>query len=102
MSRTKYTIEDFRLNDAADNLLNLWTYNYLKEHSRSCFVCKTYSNFCEMVLEEQWNPDRGDFKFVTENIKNTDKTFIDLSKFSSMNRWEIFDILVEKNKENKN
>ena len=87
MSRTKYTIEDFRLNDTADNLLNLWTYNYLKEHSRSCFVCKTYSNFCKMVLEEQWNPDWGDFEFVTEKIKkNTDKTLIDLSKFSLMNR----------------
>ena len=55
-----------------------------------------------MVLEKQWNPNWGDFKFLTEKIKNTDQTFIDLSKFSSMNWWEIFDILVEKNKENKN
>ena len=55
-----------------------------------------------MVLEEQWSPDWGDFKFVTEKIKNTDDSFIDLSKFSLANRWEIFDILIKKNKENKN
>ena len=102
LNTPKYTIEDFRLSDAADNLLSLWTYNYLKEHTASCFICKTYSNFYETVLEEQWSPNWGDFKFVTEKVKNTDKSFIDLSKFSSMNWWEIFDVLIKKNKENKN
>ena len=101
MSKTLlFTIEDFKRDDAANNLINLWSYNYFNGHSRNCFTCNTYSSFCEKALEEQWNPDWGNFEFVIEKIKNTDKTFIDLSKFSSMNRWEIIDILIKKNKKN--
>ena len=73
-STLRYTVEDFRLDDAADNLLSQWTYNYLKEHTSTCFICKTYSSFSKTVLEEHWSPDWGDFKFVTEKVKNTDKS----------------------------
>ena len=98
MSKVKFTIEDFRQLNVADNLINLWSYNYLKIHPKSCFICKTYSNFCEMVLKEQWNPDWGNLKFVIKKIKDNDKTFIDISKFSSATRWEIIDILKKKKK----
>ena len=101
MPTIKFTIEDFTMLDVPDNLLNLWSYNNLNKHSKSYDICKIYSDFCEKVLQDQWNVDWGDFKFVMEKIKNSDKTFIDISKFSSMNRWEIIDILIKKNKENK-
>ena len=98
----KFTIEDFRRQNVPDFLLNLWSYNFFKNHSAGCQACKIYSGYCEEVLEEKWSSEWGDFKFVIEKIKNVDKSFIDLSRFSSSNRWEIFDILIKKNEENKN
>ena len=102
MASSKIRIEDFKTLDAPDKLLNIWSYNNLDGPSKKCRTCKKYSNFCEMLLREQWKPNWGDFEFIIEKIKNNDKTFIDLSEISSMNRWKIIDILVKKNKNVKN
>ena len=42
----KYTTEDFRHNDIAENLINLCSYNCLKKHSSNCAAFQTYSQYC--------------------------------------------------------
>ena len=40
----------------------------------------------------------GDFKTVVEKIKKYDKDFINISNFSDSTKWEIINILINKNK----
>ena len=96
MATIKYLMEQFEINDVPDNLINIWSYNDVN-HGKNCRKCCIRSDICEKTLKRQWNSDWGEFDFVILKIKENDKTFIDISGFSSMTKWEIIDILVQKN-----
>ena len=96
----KFTKQDFRELSAPDNVLNVWIYNYFVKH-KPCFTCDTYSKYCEEVLKEERRDDWGDFDFVIRKIKNCDKSFIDLNRYSEITKWGILDQLIKKNKESK-
>ena len=68
---------------------------------KPCFTCDTYSKYCEEVLKEERRDDWGDFDFVIRKIKNCDKSFIDLNRYSEITKWGILDQLIKKNKESK-
>ena len=55
-----------------------------------------YSKYCEEVLKKVWCNDWGDFDFVMEKIKNSDKGFINLNNYSNGNKWGILDELIKK------
>ena len=48
----KYTKRDFLEEDFAD-MLNLWSFNFLKEHHKECIACQTYSQWVVEILKEQ-------------------------------------------------
>ena len=99
-SDLKFTKQDFRELSVPDNILNVWIYNYFDKH-KPCFTCDTYSKYCEEVLKEEQLDDWGDFDFVIGKIKNYDKNFVDLNRYSEITKWEILDELFKKNKESK-
>ena len=80
-------------------MLNLWSFNFLKEHHKECIACQTYSQRVVEILKEQWKPIYGDFDYVIDKIIKTDRSFIDLSKISTSRKWEILDLLIVKKQE---
>ena len=99
-SDLKFTKQNFRESSVPDNILNIWIYNYFDKH-KPCFTCDVYPKYCEEVLKEEWRDDWGDFDFVIGKIKNCDKSFIDLNRYSEITKWGILDELIKKNKESK-
>ena len=96
MANLRFSEESFRELNAPDLFINLWIYNYFKEH-KPCISCNTYFRFCEKILKERWCDHWGNFELVVEKIKNTDKTFININKYSSLTKWGIIDGLINKN-----
>ena len=93
----KFSYQDFRCLDAPDLFINLWTYNNLTDHFPR-LACETYSTYCENAFKKIWCLAWGDFKTVVEKIKKYDKDFINISIFSDSTKWEIINILINKNK----
>ena len=83
IKRIKIHKKRFQEEDFADNMLNLWSFNFLKEHHKKCITCQTYSQWVVEILKEQWKPIYGDFDYVINKIIKADKSFIDLSKIST-------------------
>ena len=82
-SNLKFTKQDFRELSTPNNILNVQIYNYFDKH-KPCFTCDTYSKYCEEVFKEEWRDDWGDF--VIGKIKNCDKSFFDLNRYSEITK----------------
>ena len=89
----KFNKQSFRELDAPNLFINLWTYNYFKKH-KSRFACDTYSRYCEEILKEIWRDDF--FESVVEKSKSCNKTFINISNYSTRTKWGIIDELINK------
>ena len=94
-SDLKFNKQDFRELSATDNILNVWIYNYFVKHKPRS-TCDVYSEYCEEVLKQEWCDDWGDFDFVIGKIKNCDKSFIDLNRYSEITKWGILDELIKR------
>ena len=81
-------IEDFMKLDTPNLLINIWSYS---EHfnETNCRVCGINRKYCIQIVKRRWKPEWGFFNKVIKNIKNNNEDFIDLSTYSSRNRYKI-------------
>lgn len=89
----KFTQNDFRVIDTPNLIINVWTYSENLKKNKLCGICQTYLDFCLNILEERWRKEWGDYNFVMAKLRNNDKSFIDVSSFSSADRYLIMSYL---------
>ena len=92
-SGLKYDLNDFRVLDTPNLIINVWTYSDNLKRNKLCEICKKYLEFNLHILEERWREEWGDYDFVMSKIRNNDKSFIDCSTYSSANRYLIVKLL---------
>lgn len=87
------SFSDFQKLDVADLIINIWSYNENKEHLAKCSICKSYSNLSIRALAEKWQKSYGDFHHFVDKLKKTDKSYINIGKYSSATKHEIVILL---------
>ena len=88
----KLSFEEFKVLDAPDLIINIWLYN---DPKNTGYFCCIYSVWCEIALKEKWKEEWGDFDFTVKKIRENDKNFIDVRKYSSEDRYLIIDELID-------
>ena len=88
----RYNFDYFEMKDTAEILCDFWNYNYLHDKSR----CNVYSMYCKYILSKRWDKEWGDFETVISSIQKRDEKYNFL--MFQIDRWEIFDKLIELNK----
>lgn len=85
-------ITHFEEMESADLMINIWSCNGNKEHLKYCDVCEKYERLSIEVLKKRWEEQWGNFEYVISKLKENDKEFVDLSKYSSETMHEIIDV----------
>ena len=84
----KFSFEDFVVLDTPNLLINIWSYSkHINE--KNCYICNIYREHCIDIVEIRWKREWGFFDKVIKNIKNNNEDFINLSNYSSENRYKI-------------
>ena len=97
----KFNLKSFEELDTPNLLINVWSYSEnLNKINPDCNKCKTYRKYCLQILRRRWNWKWGFFNEVISNIKSNNENFIDLSRYSSANRFQIITDLKKIQKEN--
>ena len=86
----KFNMYSFMELDTPDLLINIWSYSdYLNKKNPNCVICGTYRKYCIEIIRRRWVKNPIFFNEVMKNITKNNENFIDLSKYSSMNRQKI-------------
>ena len=93
-STLKFNLDSFRELDAPNLIINVWSYSdYINNKHENCEVCKTYRQYSLKALKEKWREEWGCFNYITSKISKNDRYFIDVSKYSSADRYFILEFL---------
>ena len=88
----RYDFNHFQLKDTAEILCDFWNFKYY--HTNRCNACRTSSAYCKAILKDGMK--NGVILKLISAIENHDRGYLFL--MYQLNRWEIFDKLIELNK----
>ena len=94
-STLKFNLDSFRELDAPNLIINAWSYSDHLSRHKNCTVCKTYLEYNLKALKGKWRREWGDFNYIMSKITKNDRVFLDVSKYSSADRYLIIDFLIK-------
>ena len=96
MSQLKFSLDSFRQLDLPELLINIWT-NADPIHDPNCSICSIYPEYCVIAAKKKWSEFYIDFDFVINNLKKRNENWVNLGKFSTETKNNIY-LYIAKNK----